>query len=275
QTFGAGKDVSFQDWRDYLQQMINLGVFEIAYDQNLALKTAELGNQILAGAQKLLLSKPTEKTFAKAPAERPKSKKAVAKEGLFEALRTLRKQIADSQSIAPHIIFNDATLTEMSDNRPYTKADFLEVSGVTQTKMEQYGQTFINEIVRVSVAQYQAGATVKGASPLTTYQLYKQGLTPKEIVAERAKAEGKALNPVTVEGHLISLYKKGYSVDLMRFTNATAVSDIQQVLHQDLGEDGFKGIHEQFGGKYSYFEIRIAKPKKPNTFCIRLFCLRA
>ncbi|EAY31445.1 DNA helicase RecQ [Microscilla marina] len=258
-TFGAGKDVSFQDWRDYLQQMINLGVFEIAYDQNLALKTAELGNQILAGAQKLLLSKPTEKTFAKAPAERPKSKKAVAKEGLFEALRTLRKQIADSQSIAPHIIFNDATLTEMSDNRPYTKADFLEVSGVTQTKMEQYGQTFINEIVRVSVAQYQAGATVKGASPLTTYQLYKQGLTPKEIVAERAKAEGKALNPVTVEGHLISLYKKGYSVDLMRFTNATAVSDIQQVLHQDLGEDGFKGIHEQFGGKYSYFEIRIAK----------------
>ena len=258
-TFGAGNDISFQDWRDYIQQMINLGVFEIAYDQNLALKAATLGNQILTKGQKLLLSKPTEKTFTKAPTERPKSKKAIATEGLFEALRVLRKQIADSQNIAPHIIFNDATLTDMSSNRPYTQADLLEVSGVTQAKMEQYGQAFLDEIVKVSVAQYQAGATVRGASPLTTFQLYKQGFAPKDIVTERAKVEGKTLNQKTIEGHLISLYKKDYEVDLMQYTSATAVRDIQQILHEDLGEDGFKTIYDHFGGNYSYFEIRIAK----------------
>lgn len=258
-TFGAGKDVSFQDWRDYMQQMINLGVFEIAYDEQLALKVSPVSSKILGGTEQVLLSKPTEKSFAKARTEKPKSKKETAREGLFEALRTLRKQIADSQSIAPHIIFNDATLTDMSKQRPYRAADFLEVSGVTQAKLKEYGKAFVDEIIKVSVEQFRQGSTVKGASPLVTYLLYKQGFAPKEIAAERAKTESKTLTPMTIESHFLSLYKKGYAIDLMSFTSAQAVTEIQQVLHQDLGEAGFKPIHELLGGKYSYFEIRIAK----------------
>lgn len=258
-TFGMGKEVSFKDWREYIQQMINLGLFEIAYDENLALKVAENGAQVLKGSQEVLLSKPTEKTFTKAKTEKTKGKKQTLQEALFEQLRALRKQLADKQNIAPHIIFNDATLTDMSKLRPYTSPDFLEVSGVTEAKMEQFGKTFIDKIVRVSIEQFQAGATVKGASHLVTYQLHQQGLTPKEIVTERAKTESKALHTMTIESHLLALYKKGYPIDLMRFTSAEAVRDIQQAFYQNLGEEGFKPIHEYFHGKYSYFEIKIAK----------------
>lgn len=258
-TFGAGREVSFQDWRHYIQQMINLGFFEIAYDENLALKVSELGQEAIKGTQKALLSKPVEKTFAKTKSEAPKGKKQTLSGALFEELRKLRKQIADEHNIAPHIIFNDATLTDMSKQRPYTKRDFLEVSGVTQAKLDQFGVPFIKEIIKVSLDQFKAGSTVKGASHLVTYQLHKQGLTPKQINAERAKTEEKAPSSITIESHLIALYQKGYPIDLMQYTSAEAVRDIQQVLHNSSDEDGFKPIHEHFGRKYSYFEIKIAK----------------
>ncbi|HAS42967.1 MAG TPA: DNA helicase RecQ [Microscillaceae bacterium] len=258
-TFGAGREASYQDWRAYLQQMVNLGFFEIAYDENLALKVTELGQQVLKKEHQALLSKPTEKILTKAKAEKTKTKKQTLSGALFESLKTLRKQMADTQSIAPHIIFDDATLTDMSKKRPYTKKDFLEVSGVTQAKLEQFGVSFIKEIINVSLEQFKSGSTVKGASHLVTYQLYKKGLTPKQINAERAKTEEKAPSAITIESHLTALYEKGYPIDLMQYTSATAVRDIQQVLHESADEDGFKPIHEHFGGKYSYFEIKIAK----------------
>ncbi len=258
-TFGVGREASFQDWRHYIQQMINLGFFEIAYDEKLALKVTDLGQKALKKEQPALLSKPTEKTFAKAKTEKTRSKKQTLSGALFDELRNLRKQMADAHNIAPHIIFNDATLTDMSKQRPYTKRDFLEVSGVTQAKLEQFGVPFIKAIIKTSLAQFKSGSTVKGASHLVTFQLYKQGLTPKQINAERAKTEEKAPSTITIESHLTALYEKGYPIDLMQYTSAEAVRDIQQLLHHSADADGFKPIHEHFGGKYSYFEIKIAK----------------
>ena len=61
---------------------------------------------------------------------------------LFQDLRKLRKQMADDQNVPPYVLFSDASLKEMSRYIPITEADFLQIKGVGQKKLEQYGKAF-------------------------------------------------------------------------------------------------------------------------------------
>jgi ATP-dependent DNA helicase RecQ len=62
---------------------------------------------------------------------------------LFEALRTLRRQIADREGVPAYVIFHDATLREMASLRPATPDEMLDVSGVGERKLEKYGGEFL------------------------------------------------------------------------------------------------------------------------------------
>ena len=46
-TFGVGRDVPPRDWQDYLMQMLQNGLFEIAYEEGNHLKLTESGRQVL------------------------------------------------------------------------------------------------------------------------------------------------------------------------------------------------------------------------------------
>ena len=85
--------------------------------------------------------------MAKLPMEREEreKKRRPGKQigGLFEALRQLRRQIADEQRVPAFIIFSDATLTDMARIRPETYSQFLSVKGVGKTKADQYANRFI------------------------------------------------------------------------------------------------------------------------------------
>ena len=87
--------------------------------------------------------------------EKPPKKKRVplsaqsldaADAGLFEALRVLRKELADEQGVPPYVIFGDATLVEMSRERPSDDDDLIEVNGVGKVKLERYGDRFLDVI---------------------------------------------------------------------------------------------------------------------------------
>lgn len=69
-------------------------------------------------------------------------------ETLFERLRALRKSIADEAGRPPYIVFSDAALRDMCAKLPRTPDEFLEVSGVGQTKLSRYGDRFLSEIAR-------------------------------------------------------------------------------------------------------------------------------
>lgn len=68
--------------------------------------------------------------------------------GLFETLRALRKQLADDRGVPAYVVFSDKTLQDMADRRPRTPEQFLEVHGVGQKKLDQYGELFLAELRR-------------------------------------------------------------------------------------------------------------------------------
>ena len=61
---------------------------------------------------------------------------------LFEALRSLRKRLADEQGVPPYVVFSDASLRMMTEQRPKTLDAFAEISGVGQAKLDRYGEPF-------------------------------------------------------------------------------------------------------------------------------------
>jgi ATP-dependent DNA helicase RecQ len=65
---------------------------------------------------------------------------------LFEALRELRRELAQEAGLPPYVIFHDATLREMATTRPASLAALGEVSGVGSRKLEAYGDAFLNVI---------------------------------------------------------------------------------------------------------------------------------
>ncbi len=55
-------------------------------------------------------------------------------------------RVIEEQGVPPYVIFGDASLVEMSRKRPVTEADFLEINGVGNVKLERYGAAFLQVI---------------------------------------------------------------------------------------------------------------------------------
>ena len=159
-TYGAGRDVPARDWQDYLLQMLNLGYFEVAYNEKNHLKITEAGKKVLFGHEQAQLavikreeypSKATRrKKKTEHPAPAPVIPLAFEDEGqsLFEALRALRKKLADQQAIPAYIVLSDKVLHLLASSKPTTIEAFGEISGIGEYKKERYGKDFIQVIRR-------------------------------------------------------------------------------------------------------------------------------
>ena len=157
-TFGAGRDIPARDWQDYLLQMLNMGYFEIAYNENNHLKITEAGAKVLYGHEKamLVVIKREEKTVKKKKKEMPPSilpkgtfplSEEEKDKELFEDLRQLRKRLADQQAIPAYIVLSDKTLHLLVAQRPTTIEEFGLINGIGDYKKERYGKEFV-EIIK-------------------------------------------------------------------------------------------------------------------------------
>ena len=156
-TFGVGRDIPQRDWQDYLLQMLNMGYFEIAYNENNHLKMTSAGAKVLFGKEKaMLVVIKREETKAKG---RKKDTEKQAKlqihpavfvdeedQALFEELRILRKRLADQQAIPAYIVLSDKTLHLLAIQRPTTIEEFGMVNGIGEYKKERYGKEFVETI---------------------------------------------------------------------------------------------------------------------------------
>ncbi len=159
-TYGVGKEYSFKEWQQFLLQLINLGVFEIAFDEKYALKITDFGKEILTGKQTIQLAEVERETIIEKRKRKKRSSEEVeikevltADEELFQELRKMRLALSKAEKVPPYIIFSDATLRAMTSSLPQTEHELLDVTGVGKRKMELYGQYFL-DVIKKFTAQH-------------------------------------------------------------------------------------------------------------------------
>ena len=157
-TFGVGREVPARDWHDYLLQMLQLGYFEIAYNENNHLKITQSGTDVLFGRARALLVTIRREEAVQATRGRKRKATVPTKElplglpnkesgELFEALRTLRKRLADQEALPAYIVLSDKVLHLLSTSRPTTIEEFGNISGIGEYKKKKYGKEFV-ELIR-------------------------------------------------------------------------------------------------------------------------------
>ena len=158
-TFGVGKELSTQDWQDYLLQMLQLGFIEIVYDQKNIVRITPSGNNVLFGRDKATLCvinrtlKEAQKPKKRLHLEIPSiaipglaSTSGQEDKKLFEALRVLRQQCANEEGFPPYIVFSDKVLHSLATIKPITLEQFGFISGIGEHKKQKYGQRFVSLI---------------------------------------------------------------------------------------------------------------------------------
>ncbi len=150
-TFGVGRDLSVTEWNAYLLQMLQMGLFEVAYDENNHLKITEYGNEVLYGRRQIELNRFERRGFnvKKQPAPSPQpviiEEEKPAKQmdkALFERLRDVRKALATASHIAPYMVFSDKSLAAMATEKPTNQAEFSIIYGVGELKCKKYWRPF-------------------------------------------------------------------------------------------------------------------------------------
>ena len=169
-TFGVGRDVPARHWKDYLLQMLQLGYFEIAYNEHNHLKITPAGSDVLFGRSKAQLATiiPEEerpenrnrKREKKGTQEKQRTPKKLnlfggatllgKEEGeqLFEELRALRRQLAEEELVPPYVIMSDKVLHLICLHRPTTIEAFGQINGIGEYKKRKYSDVFIQVIKR-------------------------------------------------------------------------------------------------------------------------------
>lgn len=258
-TYGAGADLSWQLWQSYLEQMLNQGLIEIAYEDHNKVKLTDASKEVLFDGQKVqfvqaeTIRKRKEEAQKKADAKkRKKTERQRVRDELFEHLRKLRVEIARKKGVPPYIVFSDASLEEMAAVRPKTMEEMNEVSGVGEAKLKEYGRVFLDAIQAFIFKKSDEGVKTKGDSPLITFQMYKSGMNIDQIAQKRELVSG------TIGSHLVTYYLQGEDVKLSDFVTKKEVGRVLEVIHEMEEPFKLKEIFETLNEELAYYQIKFA-----------------
>jgi len=150
-TFGIGTELSEQEWRGVVRQLLAQGLLGVAADGYGTLVITDASASVLDGSRTVLLrretAKPTRAAKSKAGAELPAEARP-----LFERLREWRAGVAREQGVPAYIVFGDATLRGIALTRPSSLEQLGTISGVGEKKLESYGEGVLGVVAGESAA---------------------------------------------------------------------------------------------------------------------------
>ncbi len=167
-TYGIGADVTVEAWRSLLQQLVHRGYLEQEMGKYPVLKLTPAALPVLRGQESVQLARPRVRVAhdgggagSGSRGGRGGKRRRGGSQGaldtgvtadiddeLFEALRALRREIAEREGVPAYIVFQDATLREMAVLRPTTEDELLGINGVGERKLEKYGAEFLAVLTR-------------------------------------------------------------------------------------------------------------------------------
>ncbi|WP_175991413.1 DNA helicase RecQ [Bacillus sp. Marseille-Q1617] len=259
-TYGLLKGESQKEVGLFIDYLISEGIIEVEGGSYPVLKVSSKGREVLIGEKQVT----RKKQVTPAPA-------LSNEDELFQVLRDLRKTIAKEEGVPPFVIFSDKTLHDMCLKQPSDEAEFLNVSGVGESKLERYGELFMKEIK--SFLNDNQGYTRKieeepaeSPSPrgrgqsdepshLVTFKMFSENKDIKEI------ASARGMSTATIENHIIRSYEEGLLDDWSRFFTDEEESLIESAVNKT-GEKPLKPIKEELPEEISYFQIKGYLAKK-------------
>jgi len=188
----------------------------------------------------------------------PTKKKAVASKRdpiLALKLRELRDGIAKSLEIAHFQIFTQETLYALCDDLPRTEKELLKVVGMGKTRVSKYGEEILeaievyckdNGINRLNEQKKEDKKPTKQIS----FELFKAGLSIKEIAKERSLTAG------TIENHLANYITSG-DIDVLELIELKRYKNIRNQIEAAGEVKGLTALKEKVDGSITYMELKM------------------
>jgi ATP-dependent DNA helicase RecQ len=240
-TYNIGAEFSKQEWSYLARLFIQKGLLEQDITHG-SLGLTDKGWAVLKGEEKLM--------GALQPKEESTSTIIEAVDhdtGLFQQLRTLRRELADAAGLPPYMVFGDRSLMEMAAYFPHSRESFLQMHGVGQAKAERYADAFLTAIKSycaendLAEKPKTASTGVAGVAPArrSSAGSSSTGTRTHEVagafdagnpIAEIAQTSG--ISPRTVISHLWKYLQAGHPLNPANFHRESKLDPAtqQQVL---------------------------------------------
>lgn len=147
-TFGIGTELDTNQWHSVFRQLVSRGYIYADMDSFGAFKLTDKCRPLLRGEESIELRKDNTQLSKKQNARKSSKSKVKANvpehgEPLWQALRALRKKLADEHGIPPFTVFHDSALIDMITTKPGNREQLLAISGVGVSKLDKYGDQFL------------------------------------------------------------------------------------------------------------------------------------
>ncbi len=259
-TWGILSSESLRTIRDWIEQLVGQQ-FLAKVGEYQVLQVTGAGRRLLKGQATPRLLRPASPTKKAKAASATVSWEGVDR-GLFDELRRLRQETAAIQNMPAHIVFTDAALRDMARRRPSSLAGLIEVRGVGEKKLADYGQAFVDRIsaycrgngVAMDVAPPDASPA--GAEPgpamaaLRAFPYFRQRRSVSEVAEQMGRAQS------TVHGYLADFVRHEKITDPSPWVDRSTADRIAAAVRQ-VGTERLKPIFELLGGEVPYEQIRI------------------
>ena len=151
EAFGAGAHFKADEWRSIIRQLVAADLLQIDIAGYGGIKTTEKGRTLLTDGgsfrRRADTLRPKAKTARTRTAEAADLEPLSATEiGLLDALKRLRRALAQEKSVPAYVIFSDRSLDDMARQCPLTREAFAAIHGVGEAKLRDLADPFLAAI---------------------------------------------------------------------------------------------------------------------------------
>ena len=251
-TFGAGRDLSFSQWREYVTQIIDKGLLRIDYVDGFKLKLTPISMDAIKGNVEIQMSQYTESDVDQKKQSQAKklSAKDLFNRDLLETLKDWRRNESHKRLVPAYVIMTDRTLEHLVEELPVTYNALKDIEGIGDKRYQELGHDIIS-VIRSYILNQSHKKSVRGKSLVTTLSLFNNGQNPKDIAIQRDVAES------TVYSHLIEAYLGGEDFDLSQFVSKEDISNVRAAIEHIEGELNVSLIADALTVPISFNKIRV------------------
>jgi len=257
-TYGIMAEYEKTTLRDLINLLASDGYLEATQDQFSVLKLTDKSQALLRGQEKFF-----RKVIHHKEHKKSSTQFSLVGSELFRRLKAVRKTIADLENVPPYVIFHDSVLNDMALYKPSSLDELVKIKGIGAAKLSRFGAEFLAEIIQYNnqfpdeekMVVLEQTKTVKkkkaGGTWKSTYEMFETGLSVEEIM------ELREFTAWTIQEHIITALKQGFSIDYNRVLSQAEEKEIMQIV-SEIGSERLKPIKDLLPERFDYFMIKIA-----------------